>query len=125
MVGLDPSIEADGATGYVLSAAVAVTSERASRIMGVALAAAADNAMCQIGWYGIFQVKVNGGNKGEFITGTNAQVYATPLTLTELQALTTAVGNVLGIALEDTSGVALAKCIFNGEAYRGFFGGDT
>lgn len=125
MVGLDPSVDADGATGYLFRAAVAVTTARAQRFLGVALAPAADNAECNIGVKGIFQVKVDGGNKGEYIIGKNAAVNADPLTVTEMQALTTGLGNICGITLEDTTGVQLAKCLFNGETWRTMYGGDT
>lgn len=125
MVGLDPSIEADGATGYVFSAAVAVSTARAARVVLVSMGSIADNAAGKFGVKGIFNVKVDTGNKGEFIVAKNAAVNADPLTVTELQALTTGLGNLIGITLEDTTGVQVAKCMFNGEAYRAYFGGDT
>lgn len=125
MVGLDPAVEADGATGYIFSAAIAVTTANARYCLAVALQAVPDNQRGMFGVEGVFQVKVNGGNAGEFIVGTNAQVYGTPYTLAELQALTTGVSNVIGVALEATTGVQLARCVFNGQAWRSDFSGDT
>lgn len=126
MVGLDPRLAStDGATGYLFGNAIAQTTENACRILLVSMGAIADNAAGLFGYQGILDVKVNGGNKGEYLTGTNAQVYATPLTRTEILALTTAVSNVVGIALEDTSGVATAKCLWDGAAYRSWSAGDT
>lgn len=125
MVGLDPSVDTDSSAGYVFRAAVAVTTARAQRMLVVATKAIADNDEGLFGVKGIFQVKVDSGNKGEFIIGKNAAVNADPVTVTELQALTTGLGNVCGVTLEDTTGVQLAKCLFDGETYRAYFGGDT
>lgn len=127
-VGIDPATEADGAAGYAAGVAIACTAENQTRVVAVCLdqAGVVDNDFGNFGISGIFDVKVNAGNKGEFITPTTAQVYATPLTLTEVLALTNVTINCCGICLETTaSSPGIIKCIFDGETWRSFFGGDT
>lgn len=131
-VGLDPRVNADGATGYLFSAACAVTT--ANRL-GVCLvfesgeggaSTCADNATGTFVIHGVCNVNMNGANKGEFLAGTNAQVYATPLTLAELEAQTTNSARCFGIALEDTTSTQVKKAIWNAwGAFGPSGGGDT
>lgn len=115
MVGLDDRVLADGATGYVYGSAIAVTTANALRkclpfFQGADGATTlADNAVGQFMVHGIGPVNMNGANAGEYLTGTNAQKYATPLTTAELQAITTNPVRVFGLALEATTGAQVKR----------------
>lgn len=130
-VGLSPSVNADGATGWVFGAACAVTAELAGRVClpfesGPGGAnTCADNDEGVFVAEGICDVKMNGANKGEYLHATNAQVYAVPVTLTEVQALTTGAPKIFGIALEDTSGATVGKAVWDAWNGIGVYGGDT
>lgn len=124
MVGTDPSVNADGATGYVYGAAIAVTTENATRILAVAMDSIADNETGRFLVRGIGKVNQNGANAGEFLYGTNAQKYATPVTLTEILALTTQVG-ICGLCLEASSGAQVKLAHWDGYAFKSLCGGDT
>jgi len=126
MVGLTPSVDTDGAAGYVYGAAIAVTTENATRrlLVYVGDEPLADNAVGLFCSEGIIEVKVNGANAGEFLVGANGQTYLTPLTLTEIQALTTQVG-IVGIALAASTGAQVKKIEFCGAAWKQLCGGDT
>lgn len=121
MVGLDPSVDADGATGYVYGAAISPTTEANTRRMAVAMESIADNATGRFLLKGIGKVNMNGANAGEFIIGTNGQKYATPYTLTELESLATIAG-VVGIALEATTGAQVKLADFDGSAFKSLAG---
>ncbi len=126
MVSLDPANQStDSSSGYVFGAAIAQTTENCCRILVVAQQIIADNAEGIFLYQGIGLVKQNGANAGEFLVGTNAQVYATPYTLTEMQALSTGLGNVVGLSIEATSGVAVGRAIWDGGAWKRMYGGDT
>lgn len=115
MVGLDPSVVADGATGYIFGAAIAMTTEAGARIALVYQGDSplADNKEGKFLLEGIGLVKMNGANAGEFLVPTNAQAYATPYTLTELEALA-AVGPICGLALEATTGAQVKRAVWKG-----------
>lgn len=130
MVGLTPSNNADSSAGWIFGAAIAVTTENMFRVClpfesGPGGAnTCADNEEGVFVTEGICDLKMNGANAGEILTGTNAQVYATPLTLTEVAALT-ATGKFFGYALEATSGAAVGKAVWNAWCGVGAWGGDT
>lgn len=124
MVGLDPGTNTDGAGGYVFGAAIAVTTENATRILGVALDSVADNASGRFRFKGVVKVNQNGANAGEFLYGTNAQKYATPVTLTEILALTTQV-KLTGISLEASTGAQVKLALWDGVNGFSMSGGDT
>jgi hypothetical protein len=124
-VGIDPSVNADGATGYVFGAACAVTTENRNRIMAWAQEVIPDNGTGRFLVKGIGSVEMNDANPGEFLTGTDGQTYLTPLTLTEILALTTQVG-IVGICIEDTGAtITTKKAYVDGYAFKSLCGGDT
>lgn len=126
MVGLDPSVDTDGAAGYIYKAAIAVTTENRFRCLAVCLSAnVADNAEGLFGINGVFPCNMNGANAGEFLVGTDGQKYLTPLTLTEILALTTAATGLCGYALEATTSTQVKRARFCGETWKCFAGGDT
>lgn len=128
-VGIDPTQQGDDAAGYVFGAAAAVTTQNATRILAVVQdknikngGTIPDNGLVKVALYGLVEVKMNGANAGEFLTGTNAAVSATPLTNTELDGLAAPTG-IVGIALQATSGVQVGKALFNGLAFTNLIGG--
>lgn len=111
-----------GETNFLFANCVAVTTENAARILCVATKAIASGEAGPMCFGGIVPIKVNGGNPGEYIVGTNAQVYATPYTLTELDGLGAPTG-IVGTALEASAGVQVKKCLFDGFALFHLIGG--
>lgn len=128
-VGLDPADQTDTATGYVFSAAAAVTTQNATRMLAVVQdknikngGTIPDNGLVKVAVWGLVEVKMNGANAGEFLTGTNAAVSATPLTNTELDGLAAPAG-IVGIALAATTGVQVGRALWNGLAFSNLVGG--
>lgn len=116
----------DGTVTDARRVAVAVTTENRNRMMAIARGNVAANARGDFVWNsGDCVVRVTtDANKGEFLTGTNASTGLTPLTLTEILALTTQVG-IVGIALETRVGAGNIRARFHGEAWMHMCGGDN
>lgn len=112
MVGLDPTSQADSSAGWLFGAAVAITTENMSRGLWPAAAVILDNAEGEFFEEGECLVNQNGSNAGEFLCGTNAQVYATPYTLTELDSLA-APTRFFGIALAAGTTGTPVKALWN------------
>lgn len=128
MAGLDPSlIDTDGATGYVLGAAITLTAENALRFVAVAKGAIADNAYGLFGIIGIHKVKMN-TTKGYLLSTSNndGTISATPTQAigyqnqTALDAITKPIPHI-GVALETTTTIGLAR--LNAGFISNFMGG--
>lgn len=128
MVSLDPgAFETDSSSGYIYGAAIAVTTENATREVLVYLGPGdlADNAVGLFGKDGIFECEMNGAGAGEFLYATNGQTYLTPVTLTEILALSNTYIGVVGYALEATTGAQVKKARFCGDAWKHLVGDAT
>ena len=124
MTGIDPNTNTDGAAGWVKGAAVSCTTANILRKAVVCLSdSIADNAVGLFVEEGECDVNMNGANAGEYLCGTNAQKYATPLTSAELQAITTNPIRVYGIALEATSGAQVKRADWNANGLAGLIVG--
>jgi hypothetical protein len=111
-----------GAAASIWNNVVAVTTENAARILVVANEVIASGAAGSFTLEGICQVNQNGANAGEYLVGTNAQKYATPYTLTELDGLTVATG-IVGISLEASTGAQVKTALWDGMAWKHLIGG--
>ena len=121
-VGIDPTITAAGATGYWGSAAQAVTTSNAR--YGVFVCADDSIPVNGVGSFWVSGMEIDiklvtGGAKGDFISPTNGQVYATTTALSAsggagLDALALPT-NIVGWT-EETPGATgvTKKCVFFG-----------
>lgn len=103
---------------------VAVTTANAIRMMAVALEPIAAGKVGDFGIEGVFPVRFNGAvAAGNFIGGTNGQVYATVYAdQAALDALALPTG-LIGVALETLGAAGFANCDFDGRAWRHLIGG--
>lgn len=112
----------DGGDLDITANAVAVTTENAARCVLPADETIANGAKGNFIAVGACIVAVGGAtNKGEFLAGTNGQVYCTPLTLTELDGLT-APTLLTGLALE-TASSGTVRAYWNCFGIWGLIGG--
>lgn len=124
MAGLDPNTNTDGAAGWVGGAAIDATTANILRKALVCYSeSVADNAVGLFVEKGQCLVNQNGSNAGEYLCGTNAQTYATPLTSAEIQATTTNPIRVYGIALEAGTAGTPAKALWDANGLAGLIVG--